>query len=135
MAGARSSVNTYQVEGLREIQRELARLQDRETARAVRGVNKSLAQQVVDLAQPPTKSGALGQSMKAQGGMRDAVAQAGGTARVPYAAVVHWGWPKRNIRRNAFLYRALAQARQNDGFEDEYLHALDQVLTAALGRR
>lgn len=130
---ARSSL-TLELEGLRELQRQLKAVEDKETARAVRGVNKNLAQQVVDLAQPPVQTGALAASLKAQGGLRDAVAKAGGTSLVPYAAPVHWGWPARGIRRNAFLYRALARARQNDGFEDAYLDALDKVLSAALGR-
>ncbi|OZD30815.1 hypothetical protein CH252_40600 [Rhodococcus sp. 06-1477-1B] len=61
---------------------------------------------VVDAASPPTKSGALAGTIRAGRGKTKAVVRAGG-ARAPYAGVIHYGWPTRNIPAQPFLSAAL----------------------------
>lgn len=74
---------------------------------------------VVRAAQPPVRSGALAGSMRAGRGKTKAVVRAGG-ARVPYAGVIHYGWPKHNIEANPFLLKALESQR------DEVYKKLDE---------
>lgn len=65
---------------------------------------------VVNAAQPPRgQTGRLASTLRAGRGKTKAVVRAGG-ARVPYAGVVHYGWPARNIHPQPFLVTAyLAQ--------------------------
>jgi len=37
----------------------------------------------------------------------------GGRGRVPYAGVIHFGWPRRNIEPQPFLYDAVDQRRED----------------------
>lgn len=67
---------------------------------------------VVNAANPPTKSGQLKATMRAGKGKTKAVVRAGG-ARVPYAGVIHYGWPSRNIEPNPFFIDALQSQRGN----------------------
>lgn len=63
---------------------------------------------VVRAADPPVVTGALNNSIKAGRGKTKAVVRAGG-ARVPYAPVIHYGWPGHNIEANPFLNDALTR--------------------------
>ena len=54
----------------------------------------------------PRRSGALSDSIRSAGQVSGAVVRAGG-ARVPYAKVIHFGWPGHNIAPQPFLYDAL----------------------------
>lgn len=49
--------------------------------------------------------GALAKSVRPGATTKAAVIRAGST-RVPYANPIHWGWPSRNIRQNAFVSEA-----------------------------
>lgn len=131
---ALTSDDTVRVTGLKELQSAMRRAGNKDVPRAVRLVNKNLAQQVVDLALPrvPVNTGRLQRSVKALGGVRDAKAKAGSAARVPYAPPIHWGWPAHGIRPNPFLWNALARARSNEHFEDEYLKALMDAIYSAM---
>lgn len=46
--------------------------------------------------------GRLMKSVRAGATQKAGVIKAG-SARVPYANPIHWGWPKRNIKQNAFM--------------------------------
>jgi len=70
----------------------------------------SLGLIVVQAANPPRLSGTLGQTLRAGRGKTKAVVRAGG-ARAPYAGVIHYGWPDRNIPANEFLSEALNTTR------------------------
>ena len=72
---------------------------------------------VVTAARPkvPTRTGNLAASMRAGRGKTKAVARAGG-AKVPYAGVIHYGWPKRGIAAQPFLQDAL-QAKRTEVFD------------------
>jgi len=56
--------------------------------------------------QVPVRTGALRQSIRSTGTLRDGVVRAG-KARVPYAGPIHFGWTARNIRPQPFMYDAL----------------------------
>jgi len=51
------------------------------------------------------------------GSIRPSMAKGGstiraGSAKVPYAGVIHFGWPRRNIEANQYLYDASAAKQQ-----------------------
>lgn len=54
----------------------------------------------------PRRSGDLAGSIRALGSQKSGRAAAGSKA-VPYAGVIHFGWPDRNIKPNPFLQKAL----------------------------
>jgi hypothetical protein len=54
-----------------------------------------------------------------------------GSARLRYAAVQHWGWPKRNIA--AQPWAADAAARTQDRWENTYLSALEKIIATIEG--
>lgn len=63
------------------------------------GVAKALA---------PKRSGALAGSVRTAR-LASGVLVRAGSARVPYANPIHWGWPKRNIAANPFMSNAALQ--------------------------
>jgi hypothetical protein len=107
-----------QVEGLKAINRSLKALDEDTTALAE--ANYEAARLLLRSAAPlvPVKTGALKQSLKAS--KTKAFAQVrGGSARVPYAAPIHWGWfrdkntgKNKNILPNPFLAKALKLTRE-----------------------
>jgi hypothetical protein len=58
----------------------------------------------------PVRTGRLAATLRASGTQKSARVRAG-FKRVPYAGVVHFGWPARNIRPQPFLYEALDSRR------------------------
>jgi len=77
-------------------------------AEDIKGLMHDLGEIVVKGAQPkiPTRSGALAGTLRAGRGKTKAVVRAGG-AKTPYAGVIHYGWPARNIKPHPFLTDAL----------------------------
>lgn len=65
---------------------------------------------VVRSATPPRRTGTLANTLRAGKGKTKAVVRAGG-ARAPYAGVVHYGDPARNIAPQPFLLSALRNKR------------------------
>lgn len=65
---------------------------------------------VVKAAAPPRDSGRLATTIRAGRGKTKAVVRAGG-AKAPYAGVIHYGWPARNIAPNPFLVDAMQRRR------------------------
>jgi hypothetical protein len=53
-------------------------------------------------AMAPKRSGALAGSIRSSKAKGSATLRAG-SARLPYAGPVHWGWPRRGLRPQAFL--------------------------------
>lgn len=85
----------YQIEGLREFKRALAKLGDAAVqdgkdmnAEAAKIVEKR-AEQLV-----PKRTGRLQQSIRSTGTKRDGIVRSG-RASVPYAGPIHYGWAKR----------------------------------------
>lgn len=77
------------IDGLKEAHRDSGELVGREAARLV-----------------PVRSGLLKSTIRASGQAAGAVVRAG-FARAPYAGPIHFGWPKRHIAPQPFLYDAL----------------------------
>lgn len=124
---ARSRNNAIKVEGLKELQREIRRIEDTELKKKLRESNKAAAQLVADEAQStvPRRSGRLAKTIKAKGGQRDGTVKAGTGARVPYAAPIHFGWRARNISPQPFLYEA--QDKRRNEVIAYYEKALDDL--------
>ena len=100
------------VEGARELERTAhkaaSELDDLTAAHGragdyVAGVARSLAPQV---------SGRLAATIRAESAALAATVTAGGPG-VPYAGVIHYGWPGHNIAAQPFLTDALAQAEES----------------------
>lgn len=116
------SAYTVRVEGLRELRKALRQLKDSELSKRVRLVNKQAAEIVKPEAEKSApegrrtaksakryKPGKLARSVRVVASANSAAIKAGSASRVPYAAPVHFGYPKRGIRPNRFLYRAMAR--------------------------
>jgi phage gpG-like protein len=80
---------------------------------------------VVRASLPPVLTGRLRDSIRAGRGKTKAVVRAGG-AQVPYAPIIHYGYPARNIQARPYLLEAL-QIERGDVFEK-----LDEGITAIL---
>ncbi|MEU8791559.1 hypothetical protein [Streptomyces sp. NPDC048643] len=97
-------------------------LKDKELNKAVREANKASGEVLLPQAvreSPDGKRdaksskkyrpGRLDKSIKVTASVKGAVIKAGSASRVPYAAAIHFGYGKRNIRANRFLFRAMAR--------------------------
>ena len=60
----------------------------------------------------PVKSGRLQRSLRAGRGKTKAVARAG-SARLPYAPIIHYGWPARKIPARPFLADAVTREQHH----------------------
>ena len=101
-----------EVIGARELRRALRTL-PKEYRRELATIHKKAVKPVVDLAKTlaPHRSGRLAGSIRALGS-QTAGQVAVGKKAVPYAGVIHYGWPARNIAAQPFLEEALGR-RQN----------------------
>lgn len=107
MAGDR-----VRVEGLRELRKALKNAQkDYEDLKAA-GLEAAEPVERQARVLVPKLTGALEGTLRSAGQASGAVVRAG-FARVPYAGVIHFGWPARNISPNPFLYDALDQRRSD----------------------
>ena len=100
--------------GLNEFRRDLRRLDDEGGwTKELREAGKDAAAVIVPAARgfAPQRSGRLAGSIRplASGA---SFAVAAGSANVPYARPIHWGWPRRHIAANQFITRA-ADAQQS----------------------
>ncbi|GAA3342980.1 hypothetical protein GCM10017714_33650 [Curtobacterium pusillum] len=74
---------------------------------------------------PVGPTGRLQRTIRASGTKTAGVIRAG-TARVPYAPVIHWGWPKRRIKAQPFLSDG---ARDSEGrWLPVYINHLDTIV-------
>lgn len=83
----------------------------------------------------PTRSGTLAASLRSSGTKTAAIVRAGG-ARVPYAGVIHWGWPRHNIGAALFI-TGPAEATEPEWvavYERAVDATLDKLARAADGR-
>jgi hypothetical protein len=76
---------------------------------------------------PRGTTGALAGSIRAGRGKTKAVVRAGG-AKAPYAGVIHYGWPARNIAPHPFLTDALSRRHE------QIYAALEQGIDALLAK-
>lgn len=113
-----------EVEGARELRAALKRAGD--DASDLKDANQAAGQVVVEEARSivPKLSGRLEGSIRASRAKGSATVKAGG-AQLPYAGVIHFGWPGHNIDPNPFLYDAL-DARRNEVIA-AYQDAIDRI--------
>ena len=107
---AANSEGAVRVEGLRELTRALGKAGV--DAADQKELMHEIGMVVVRAAQQPVVTGALEASMRASRTKGKAIVRAG-SARVPYAAVQHYGWPSHNIEPKPFLTDAL-QSRTDE---------------------
>jgi hypothetical protein len=103
-----SGGSRIRVQGLRTTVRALEKTGA--DAQDMRDLMHDIGNIVVHSANAPVLSGRLESSIRAGKGKTKAVVRAGG-ARVPYAGVIHYGWPARNIAPQPFISAALASER------------------------
>lgn len=74
-------------------------------------INREVADIVVNNARPltPHESGDLERTIRRKATQTRAAVQAG-SAKVPYAGPIHFGWFRRNIDPQPFLYSGLRQS-------------------------
>jgi hypothetical protein len=98
---------TLEIEGLNKLLRALEKLDDA-AKDEFKEVGLKVGKFVADRAkgEAPTLSGKLRGTIRPVATRRGAKIRAG-SARVPYAGVIHFGWRQRNIEKNQFMYRAV----------------------------
>lgn len=96
-----------QIVGLREVIRDLRNLSD-DTKNEMKDTHLAAAQVVVMGAKRyvPYRTGALADSIRALATRTSGRVRAG-SASVPYAGPIHFGWPARRIAPQPFIYDAL----------------------------
>jgi hypothetical protein len=119
-----------EVDGLRTLRRSLKaaglKVDDLKAAHA------AVARIVVGAAQPrvPRRTGRLAASMRGAGQAGAAVVRAG-SASVPYAGPIHWGWPARHIAARPFYVDAAAASQT--AWTTTYLSALEDIIATIEG--
>lgn len=103
------------VHGLREVVRSLEKFGVEVSD--LKAAFKKVGTFIVDEAQSraPMRSGRLAASIRPSNTKNKSVVRAG-SARVPYAGVIHYGWPGHNISPQPFLTDAL-EANQDEAVE------------------
>ena len=97
-----ASQAVVQVVGARQLRRALTAAGD--DLEDLKAANRAVAGLVVASARPatPHRSGVLAGSVRGSGTKTAAVVRAG-SARVPYAGVIEYGWPARHITAQPWL--------------------------------
>lgn len=108
---ARGGKSAIEVEGGPQLRRAFKKLGDRMDD--LKDVHESAAQIVASAARPltPHRTGALADTIRTDRRAAGASVLAG-RSRVPYAGVIHFGWPGHNIEPQPFLYEALDSRRE-----------------------
>lgn len=125
---------SIEIEGIRELRRDLKRIGDSELKSEMVAANRQIAADVVRKALPnvPVLTGRLRASVRGIGNMSGAVGKAG-SAAVPYAAAIHWGRKRGGaIAPRPFLWRA-AQTVEPAAL-DEYTKRVDRLFDAVRSR-
>ena len=107
------------VDGFASTRRHLRRCLDKDAKKAM---NKAIREGVLDIILPAVQREApVGKGLRpgdTPGRLRKSItvrvsltkaSMNIGNKRVVYAGPVHWGWPKRNIKPNPFVYRGLSE--------------------------
>lgn len=119
------------VEGLDEIRERIGRIENRETKQMLAGAYKDGLEIIADRARElaPRRSGDLAGSIRTVGGTQKTGRVFAGSAKVPYAGPIHWGWPRRNIEPQPFLSEAVGDTlpQVRDIFGGRMREILDQI--------
>jgi len=118
------------VTGLREVVRNLEKIGDAVTVRnELKEVFVEIGRMVaIDAASlAPKRSGRLAASIKPTNTKNKAAIRVG-SARVPYAGPINYGWPRRNIKASRFLQRAI------DADTDNAIRMMDEGLSRIISK-
>lgn len=101
-----------EIEGLKQVQRTLKDF-SKATRDEMKEVHREAGEIVVEgaLRIVPFRTGRLAASLKSNPTMRQGRVRVG-SASVPYAGAIHFGWAARNIQPNPFIYDVLDERRQ-----------------------
>ena len=103
------------IEGLSKVQRDLRKLGgDLDLNKAeFLATNRKVAELVIGGAKRfvPVQSGALAESIRQASTKKSAKVRVGNGSNVPYAGPIHFGWPKRRIKPQSFIYDAIDERR------------------------
>ena len=114
-----------EVEGARELRRTLKAAGD--DLSDLTKVNATISRYVAmrAAAMSPRKSGRLAGSLRGSQAKASATVRAGG-ARIPYAGVIHYGWPGHHIRAQPFLVDAAHQTEPT--WTKYYLAEVERII-------
>ena len=100
-----------EVEGTKELRRIIKRIEGKEIKDAMKAANKGAAEVIAVEADRtvPVTSGSLQKSIRATGAQASGSVKVGSKAKVPYAGVIHYGWPARGIKPQPFVTEALQE--------------------------
>ena len=106
---------SIKIQGAKELRRELRKMGD--DMQDLKELNLDVATIVSDRAKDlvPRRTGNLADTIR-PAGTKTAGRVRAGFKRVPYAGVIHFGFPARGIKPQPFLYDALDE-RHNEVFE------------------
>jgi len=110
------------VEGLAKVLRTIKSIEP-DLVAELKAANREIADSVTTTARTlaPKVSGRLASSVRPGATARTGIVRAGSRS-VPWAGPIHFGWARRNIEPDPFLYDALDERRQE--VEDKYLAAI-----------
>jgi hypothetical protein len=119
------------VEGIDKLRRALVKLDDA-AKEDFKAAGKTAAEIVERQARTevPVRSGNLKNTIRSSGQQRGGVVSAG-RAKVPYAGPIHFGWGRRRIHPNPFLYRAAD--KRVDEVTEAYLSQVYEIWNRNLG--
>lgn len=123
--------DAIKVEGLSKVQRDLRKLStdalDLNKTEFLE-TNKQVAEIIISETKKyvPVLSGALAAAVRNASTKKSAKVRAG-SAVVPYAGPIHFGWPARSIRPNPFIYEAIDSRR--DEVKDRYENLVEKLIT------
>lgn len=100
---------SIQIEGMKELRRNLARLGDN-AKDDLKATHLEAATLVERSARPyvPRRTGRLASSLRSTGTITGGRVKVG-FKRIPYAGPIHFGWPQRGIAPRPFIYEALGR--------------------------
>lgn len=108
-----------EIRGARQLRRKLSMLDG--AIDDLKAIHKEAADVVMSeaLARVPVETGTLRDTIRSSGTKTGGRVRAG-FKRVPYAGPIHFGWPRRNIEPQPFLYDALDSRRRQvlDVYQD-----------------
>ena len=128
MAGA-----AIEVKGAKELRSSLKKAGA--DMKEMTSTHKAVAGVIVDGAalKVPRRSGRLAASMRPGGTQKAAIARAGSNSRsgVRYARPIHWGWPKRHIRPQPFMWDAAHDTQPK--WIAVYMNRINQLIAKVKG--
>lgn len=131
MSSSRS--DPVRVEGAAQLRRTLKDASG-DLVKGLAGTHREVSSLVVAQARPgaPHRTGRLAASLRPGGTQTKAIVRAG-SAAVPYAGPIHWGWAARNITANPFVVRVVDNSEE--AIKATYLTRVDEILGHVKGDR